>query len=71
MKGAKDFEQHAAYIRDNPVRARLAERASEYPYGSAAASVEIDPVPPGQKPRSLICERFAGLKSGASTEVEE
>ena len=38
------------YVRDNPVRARLAENAAAYPYGSAAGSVQIDPPPPGLKP---------------------
>ena len=50
VKGAEDFERHAIYIRDNPVRARLVERASEYPYGSAARGVELDPTPPWLKP---------------------
>jgi putative transposase len=50
LKNAEDFERHALYVRDNPVRARLAENAAAYPYGSAAGSVQIDPPPPGLKP---------------------
>ena len=67
VKNAEDFERHAVYVRDNPLRARLAESAAGYPYGSAAGSVEVDPVPPGLKPRILEGGISAGLKSGAST----
>ena len=38
VKNAEDFERHAVYVRDNPVRARLAENAAAYPYGSAAGA---------------------------------
>jgi len=51
VKGGEDFERHALYIRDNSGRARLAESASEYPYGSAAGRVQLDPAPPWLKPR--------------------
>ena len=43
VKGAEDFERHAVYIRENPVRKSLAESAAAYPYGSAASSIEVDP----------------------------
>jgi len=67
VKNAEDFERHAVYVRDNPVRARLVENAAAYPYGSAAGSTEFDPAPPGLKPPIINGEQFAGLKSGAST----
>jgi putative transposase len=54
VKGAEDFERHAAYIRENPVRARLAENAAAYPYGSAGGCIEIDSTPPGLKLRLLV-----------------
>lgn len=57
VKGAEDFERHAIYIRDNPVRAHLVETASEYPYGSAAGGVELDPTPPWLKPHEIEMER--------------
>ncbi len=50
VKNAKDYEHHALYVRENPVRARLAENAAAYPYGSAASDAELDPAPPGLKP---------------------
>jgi putative transposase len=67
VKNAADFESHAIYIWTNPVRARLAENAADYPYGSAAGGVKIDPPPPGLKPSTNYDALFAGLKSGAST----
>ena len=48
-----DYEQHREYVRMNPVRARLAKRAEEYPYSSASGRVGLDPVPQGLKPRLL------------------
>jgi putative transposase len=50
VKNADDFERHAVYVRNNPVRAHLAENAAAYPYGSAAGTVRIDPPPSGLKP---------------------
>jgi putative transposase len=70
VKNAEDFEHHAAYIRDNPVQAGLVENVVGYPYGSAARSVEVDPPPPGLKPKINYGAESAGLKSGASTEVK-
>jgi len=69
VKNAEDFECHAVYVRENPVRARLAENAAAYPYGSAAGSIEVDPAPPRLKPSIKDYPLSAGLKSGASTEV--
>ena len=47
---AADHEQHRAYIRENPVKARLVERADKFPYSSAFPGVELDAAPPGLKP---------------------
>ena len=60
IRDAGDCLGHVAYIRENPVRKHLCGRAEEYPYSSAAAGVELDPVPEGLKPVLLV-----GL-SGAS-----
>ena len=49
----EDFQQHATYIRENPVRAHLAENASGYPYGSAAGGFETDGEPPWLKPGAI------------------
>lgn len=59
VKGVEDFEQHAIYIRENPVRAHLVQTASEYPYSSAASGVELDPVPPWLKPHETEMERYS------------
>ena len=68
VKGAEDFERHAIYIRDNPVRAHLAESAEEYPYGSFGAGMKRDPTPPWLKPPKETNREVAGLKASASTE---
>ena len=39
------FEGCLQYIHQNPVRARLTERAEAYPYSSAALSMSVDPPP--------------------------
>jgi putative transposase len=53
IRDLEDYENHREYIRMNPVRTGLAERAEEYPYSSAAGAIRLDPVPPGLKPYSL------------------
>ena len=49
----EDYARHREYIWMNPVRARLCERAEDYPYSSAAGRLRVDPVPRGLKPGSL------------------
>jgi len=50
VKHAADYGQHAAYIRENPVRARLVENCAQYPFSSASRRWETDPTPPWLKP---------------------
>lgn len=47
----EDYAGHRDYIRLNPVRARLVERAEEYPYSSAGSGLALDEAPRGLKPR--------------------
>ena len=47
-----DFIDHVEYIRMNPVEAGLLSAAADYPYCSAHAGLEMDPVPQGLKPDS-------------------
>ena len=42
---AQAFENQLEYIHQNPVRARLVERAELYPYSSAGDLSQIDPAP--------------------------
>src|SRR5271165_620830 len=51
VKDTDDYEHHVAYIRQNPVRAKLAETPAAYLYGSASGKWEVDPTPPWLKPR--------------------
>jgi putative transposase len=50
IRDAADYEVHVGYIRQNPVRKRLAESGAEYPYSSASGRLELDPAPQGLKP---------------------
>jgi len=68
VKGVDDFQHHALYIRDNPVRVHLAETPDQYPYASAAGGMTLDPTPPWLKPQGEEDAVFAGLKASASTE---
>lgn len=52
IQDAADYDQHREYIHDNPVRAKLVERADLFPYSSAFPGMDVDPVPPWLKPRS-------------------
>jgi len=53
VRDLEDCERHREYIRMNPVRARLVQRAEDYSYSSAFGVVRLDPVPQGLKPCSL------------------
>lgn len=50
IRDARDYFRHVDYIRQNPVRKNLCERAAEYPYSSAVAGIELDSAPQGLKP---------------------
>ena len=50
IRDAEDYVRHVLYVRENPVRKRLCERAEDFPYSSAHAGFELDPVPQGLKP---------------------
>jgi len=53
IRDAGDFAEHIRYIRENPVRKHLCERASDYPYSSAYPGFELEPAPQGLKPQSI------------------
>jgi putative transposase len=53
VRDVEDYERHREYIRQNPVRARLAEKPEHYPYSSASGTLRLDPIPPGLKPCSV------------------
>ena len=45
IKSADKFHACRRYIEENPVRAHLVTSAEMYPYSSAQANSEIDPIP--------------------------
>ena len=50
IRDIEDLEIHLAYIRNNPVKARLVDAAEQYAYCSANGSFELDAFPRGLKP---------------------
>ena len=63
IRDASDYRIHQIYVRENPVRKHLCERAEEYPYSSANAKFDLDPVPQGLKPLDeldLVAARLEG-----------
>ncbi|HEY6767651.1 MAG TPA: transposase [Candidatus Sulfotelmatobacter sp.] len=50
IRDAEDYLQHVSYIRENPVRKKLCQRAQDYAYSSAYCGFELDPAPQGLKP---------------------
>jgi putative transposase len=50
IRDAEDYARHREYIRMNPVRRHLVEKADLVPYSSAHSGVECDPMPPWLKP---------------------
>jgi len=50
IRDDEDFARHREYIRMNPVRAGLVQRAEDYPHSSASRKFRLEPAPPGLKP---------------------
>jgi putative transposase len=64
IRNGDDYRLHQTYIRQNPVRKNLCERAEQYPYSSACGRYELDPAPQGLKPH-LSEEPLAARLEGA------
>jgi putative transposase len=45
VKDAGDYREHARYIHENPVRARMCVDPKAYAYSSASGKYEVDPAP--------------------------
>jgi putative transposase len=58
IRDRSDFESHASYIDENPVKARLAEKPEDYLHGSATGKFALDPWP-----------LASGAKAGGATEL--
>ena len=54
IRDAGDYAKHVEYVRQNPVRAKLANVPEEYRYSSAHSALQMDECPPGLKPRSSL-----------------
>jgi len=57
------YRAHVDYIRNNPVRAHLADSPEHYPYCSAYPGVALDPPPQGLKPSIINDASAARLKA--------
>ena len=53
VRDSVEYEKIRHYIRENPVRAGLNERAKDYLFGSAAPKQSLDEVPQRLKPLTL------------------
>ena len=64
IRDQRDFDSHARYVDENPVKAHLAPTATEYRHGSAASRFTLDPWPvaSGAEARSNVDGVTAGLK---------
>jgi putative transposase len=63
IRDREDYLRHTSYIQKNPVRKDLCQKAEEFPYSSAHAGFELDPIPQGLKPDSTIA--LDGAPKGA------
>jgi putative transposase len=61
IRDADDYESKVQYIRMNPARARLVERAVAWPYSSANPKFVLDSMP----------QRLAGIASGAEAPISQ
>jgi putative transposase len=53
VRNQGEYAEFARYIRENPVRRKLVNDASEYPFSSAARTENIEKTQPGLKPRVI------------------
>ena len=60
---AKDDLLHVNYIRQNPIHKDLCDHEEQYPYSSAGAGIERDPIPQGLKP--ILVVHAYGAPEGA------
>jgi len=58
IRNLEDWRAKANYIRMNPVKARLCERAEDWPFSSACSKIALDAVP----------ARYQNLASGAKAQ---
>src|ERR1700681_459242 len=70
IRDAGDYAQHIRYIHGNPVRKRLFECASEYPFSSAHPGFELDAVPQGLKPQSIEASDGAAKAAPLQSKTE-
>jgi len=59
IRDHNDWQAKVEYIHDNPVRAKLVEKAKDWPYSSASGKFSVDPIP----------DRFLQLSSGAKAQT--
>jgi putative transposase len=53
VRGVEDYYNFKQYIRQNPIKQRLASTLADYPYSSACSEFAMDEVPLRLKPSSL------------------
>ncbi len=63
IRDAEDYAQHVEYIRQNPVRKRLVEKAEEFAFSSDFFGFELDDIPQGLKPQDS--KTSSGAPEGA------
>ena len=50
IRDLQDYQSHIRYLEQNPVKRRLVERTSKYPWSSASGAYVMDDIPQGLKP---------------------
>jgi putative transposase len=63
IRGMDDYAVHVLYLQYNPIKEHFCERSDEFPYSSAHAGFELDAVPQGLKPTSIVT--FVGAAKAA------
>jgi len=75
IRDDEDYDMHQRYLAKNPVEAGLAARAEDYVYCSANGRFEVDAIPQGLKPGSVVKDGGAAKAApfqneGDSAEVD-
>jgi putative transposase len=57
IRDAADYESHAHYVTQNPIKKHLVARSAEYRWSSASGAFRMDEWPQGLKPLEAVAKR--------------
>ena len=63
IRDARDLGAHVLYIEQNPVRKQLVNSVQEYRWSSARGGFQMDDIPQGLKPLTVVATALGTAKA--------